>query len=423
MPKFESDQIQSWLQLLCQMLPGTCQAVVIQGSDSISNPIAAWPATNPATNKAQDDVIAAARLASSQNKRVTTTLSSGQDNNSTVETIIAMPLLQPDELNATLAVQVNIKPSQQSVVMQILQWGDEWLGLMWRPRQSENPVNLQQSAAPPEKESCNYRPRLVALTLLLLAVAMSLVSGDYRVTAPAHLEGKIQRAIVAPFDGYITAAHVRAGETVATGDVIAELDIEELLLQQQRYAAEKNEHVRQYRKALSKRDKTQAHIFKAQVSQADAQLELLQKKIERSSLVSALDGVIISGDLSRSLGAPVKTGDLLFEVAPLDEYRLIIFVDEKQVIDVQPGQGGTLTLNALPGSTLPLVVHKVSPVFSEDEKGIAYRVEAQLAEHFAGLRPGMEGVAKIDIDRRSFGWIYLHELFDVIRLWAWRWLP
>ena len=419
MPKFESDQIQSWLQLLCQMLPGTCQAVVIQGSDSISNPIAVWPATD----KAQDEVITAARLASSQNKRVTTTLSSGQDNNSTVETIIAMPLLQPDELNATLAVQVNIKPSQQSVVMQILHWGDEWLGLMWRPRQSENPVNLQQSAAPPEKESCNYRPRLVALTLLLLAVAMSLVSGDYRVTAPAHLEGKIQRAIVAPFDGYITAAHVRAGETVATGDVIAELDIEELLLQQQRYAAEKNEHVRQYRKALSKRDKTQAHIFKSQVSQADAQLELLEKKIERSSLVSTLDGVIISGDLSRSLGAPVKTGDLLFEVAPLDEYRLVIFVDEKQVIDVQPGQSGTLTLKALPGSTLPLVVHKVSPVFSEDEKGIAYRVEARLAEHFAGLRPGMEGVAKIDIDRRSFAWIYLHELFDVIRLWAWRWLP
>jgi multidrug resistance efflux pump len=420
MPTFESDQIQSWLQLLCQMLPGACQAVVIQGSDSISKPIAVWPATD----KAQDEVITAARLASSQNKRVTTTLSSGQDNNSAVETIIAMPLVQPGELNATLAVQVSIKPSQQSVVMQILQWGDEWLGLLWHPRQCEKPETLQPSAAaPPKKEARSYASRLIFFTLLLLAGTMTLLNGDYRVTASAHLEGKIQRAIVAPFDGYITAAHVRAGETVATGDVIAELDTEELLLQQQRYAAEKNEYIRQYRKALSTRDQTQAHIFKSQVSQADAQLELLEKKIERSSLVSTLDGVIISGDLSRSLGAPVKTGDLLFEVAPLDEYRLIIFVDEKQVIDVQPGQSGTLTLKALPGSTLPLVVHKVSPVFSEDEKGIAYRVEAQLTEHFSGLRPGMEGVAKIDIDRRSFAWIYLHELFDVIRLWAWRWQP
>jgi hypothetical protein len=35
----------------------------------------------------------------------------------------------------------------------------------------------------------------------------------------------------------------------------------------------------------------------------------------------------------------------------------------------------------------------------------------------------MEGVAKIDVDRRSLLWIYLHELFDLMRLWAWRWLP
>ena len=415
MPKFETDQIQRWLQLLCQMLPGTCQAVVIRDSD----PIAVWPVAN----EAPDEVLTAARLASRQQKRVTTTVSSSQDDNSTVDTIIAMPLLQPEKLNATLAVQASIKPSQQSVVTQILQWGDEWLGLMWHPEQFEPARNTKPVASPQAKDSGKRRTALVVSALLLVAVAMTFVSGDYRVTAPAHLEGKIQRAIVAPFDGYITAAHVRAGETVAAGDVIAELDIEELLLQQQRHAAEKNEYVRQYRKALSKRDQTQAHIYKSQVDQADAQLDLLAKKIERSSLISTLDGVIISGDLSRSLGAPVKTGDLLFEVAPLDEYRLIVLVDEKQVIDVQPGQSGSLSLNALPGSTLPLIVHKVSPVFSENEKGIAYRVEAGLAEHVEGLRPGMEGMAKIDIDQRSFAWIYLHELFDVVRLWVWRWLP
>jgi hypothetical protein len=82
-----------------------------------------------------------------------------------------------------------------------------------------------------------------------------------------------------------------------------------------------------------------------------------------------------------------------------------------------------LTLKALPGTALPFVVHKVSPVFQEEADGIAYRVEARLVEHPAALRPGMEGVAKIDVDRRSLIWIYLHELFDLMRLWAWRWLP
>jgi hypothetical protein len=80
-------------------------------------------------------------------------------------------------------------------------------------------------------------------------------------------------------------------------------------------------------------------------------------------------------------------------------------------------------LKALPDRELPFVVHKVSPVFEEDTTGISYRVEARLVENHSALRPGMEGIAKIEIDQRSFLWIYLHELFDVIRLWIWRWLP
>jgi len=401
------------------MLPGLSQAVYISDSSPQADAMIRWPDNC----ELFDDVISAANLAASQNKSVTTTLSSGQGNDSAVDMIIALPLSKTDSCTGTLAVLVNIKPSQQSVVMKILHWGEDWLGLLLRPQQPTSPVADELVADRSESKFGSVRSRLIVGGVLLLAGFMTFMSGTYRVTATANLEGKVQRVIVAPFDGYIATANARAGETVAAGDVIAQLDTQELLLQQQRYAAEKNEYTRQYRKALSTRDKSQAHIFKSQVSQTDAQLRLVQKKIQRSALVSSLDGVIISGDLTRSLGAPVKTGEVLFEVAPLDEYRLIISVDEKQVADVKEGLAGELTLKALPASALPFVVHKVSPVFEEDVNGIAYRVEARLVEHHSALRPGMEGVAKIDIDQRSFTWIYLHELFDVIRLWAWRWLP
>ena len=105
---------------------------------------------------------------------------------------------------------------------------------------------------------------------LVLGLFILLVPGTYRVTAPASLEGSVQRAIVAPFDGFILHAHARAGENVAVGQVIAELDSKELLLEQQRYSAERDEYNRQYRQALSDRDMAQSHIFKSQVSQAEA---------------------------------------------------------------------------------------------------------------------------------------------------------
>lgn len=419
MPNPETAELQSWLELLCRMLPGINQALLLTDSSSESDSNIHWPVTGEISG----DVLAAASLASNQNKTVTTTLTTDQRNDTAVEMIIALPLSRIENFTGTLAILVKIKPSQQSVVMQILHWGEDWLGLLLRHKEFSASVTVSpvtdHSDAPVQKS----RSRLVGLGALLLVGFLIFMSGTYRVTASAHLEGKIQRAVIAPFDGYISAAYARAGEYVKEGEIIAELDTEELLLQKQRYEAEQNEYTRQYRKALAVRDQPQAQIFKSQVNQASAQLSLLESKLQRSTLVSTLDGVIISGDLSRSMGVPVKTGDVLFEVSPLNEYRLVILVDEKQVVDVKKGLRGVLTLKSLPNDELPFIVHKVSPVFEEKANGIAYRVEARLVENYAALRPGMQGIAKIDIDQRSYWWIYLHDLFDLIRLWAWRWLP
>ena len=346
--------------------------------------------------------------------------------------VIALHLTGPDSFSAALAILVRIKPSRQSAVLQILQWGESWLQLLLQQQACKPGGTVNDD--PRENGSLTARARHIftgwskrsrrlVVGALVVGLVMLLVPGTYRVTAPASLEGSIQRAVVAPFDGFIMQAHARAGENVAAGEVIAELDIKELLLEQQRYSAERDEYNRQYRQALSKRDMAQAHIFKSQVSQAEAQLRLLEKKIQRSSLSAPLDGVIIKGDLSRSLGATVEQGEVLFEVAPLDEYRLVILVDEQQVIDVQPGLQGELTLKALPDAELAFTVQQVSPVFEENASGIAYRVEAGFNEANPALRPGMQGIAKISIDQRSYLWIYLHELIDAIRLWGWSWLP
>ncbi len=402
------------------MVPGIGQAVLVRNSPG-DEPVVRWPSAETI----HEDVMMAANLASSQRKLVTTTLSVATDTDVAVDTIIAVPLTRFENVNGALAVLVNIKPSQQSTTIQMLRWGEKWLGLLPSlrcPEVAEPARKIPRLGGLAEKIQ-SRRGASTFLVLGALFVALVLVNGTYRVTGAANLEGEIQRAVVAPFDGYVAAAHARAGKTVVAGELIAELDTQDLMLEQQKFAAEINEYDHQYRQALTERNNTQAHIFKSRVGQAEAQLNLTKEKIKRSRLVSSLNGVIISGDLSRSLGAPVKTGDVLFEVAPLDEYRLIILVDEKQVVDVTDGLRGALTLKSMPNEKLPFVVEKVSPVFTSDGQGSAYRVEARLVDRPEGLRPGMEGIAKIDIDKRRFGWIFFHELVDVLKLWAWRWLP
>jgi hypothetical protein len=113
----------------------------------------------------------------------------------------------------------------------------------------------------------------------------------------------------------------------------------------------------------------------------------------------------------------------MFEIAPLEAYRVILEVDESEIREVAEGQAGRLVLTAAPDRPLPFQVAKITPVSSADEGRNFFRVEARLDDVPERLRPGMEGVGKIDIDRRRLIWIWTHQGLDWLRLALWRWLP
>ncbi|MBW1686919.1 MAG: HlyD family efflux transporter periplasmic adaptor subunit [Deltaproteobacteria bacterium] len=265
--------------------------------------------------------------------------------------------------------------------------------------------------------------RLLAAALLGTLLLLTFATGNYRVTADATLEGRVQRAVVAGIDGYVTEANARAGDLVSQGEVLGRLDDRDLMLERRKWAGRRAQLDKEYREALAGHDRAQVNIISAKRAQAAAQLELVEENLLRTRLFVPFDGGVVRGDLSQSLGAPVERGDVLFEVAPLEGYRIILEVDERDVSDVAPGQPGRLTLSALPGQPLPLAVERITPVAAAADGRNVFRVEARLERPAPGLRPGMEGVAKIEIDRRRLIWIWTHGLVDWLRLWAWSWWP
>jgi multidrug resistance efflux pump len=257
----------------------------------------------------------------------------------------------------------------------------------------------------------------MALMLLLLA------QGEYRITAEATLEGRVQRAIVAGVDGFIAEANVRAGDLLEQGQIMGRLDDRDLLLERRNWSGKLAQLGKEHRAALAEHDRSQVNFLSAKIDQARAELALLEAQLQRTLLVAPFDGIVVKGDLSQSLGSPVERGELLFEVAPLDGYRVILEVDQSDIAEPAPGQKGWLALSALPGQTLPLTVERITPVSVAEDGRNFFRVEAHLDEAVPGLRPGMEGVAKIEVDQRRFIWIWTHSLTDWLRLATWSWLP
>jgi RND family efflux transporter MFP subunit len=261
------------------------------------------------------------------------------------------------------------------------------------------------------------------LSLLLLATYMGMATAPYRVTAKAALEGSIQRAVVAPIDGFILESYIRAGDVVQTGQLMGSLDDRDLKLERQKLTSEKARHAREYRSALAEHDRAQVAILNARTNQSDARLQLTNKQLERMQIIAPFSGVVVSGDLTQSLGSPVSRGDVLFEVAPLEDYRLILSVDERDMPDVVLGQSGQLKLSGLPGDELGLSISRITPVSEANDGANYYRVEARLENPPALLRPGMEGIGKIEIGERRLLWIWTHRMLDWLELKIWSWWP
>ncbi|MDX1432307.1 MAG: efflux RND transporter periplasmic adaptor subunit [Gammaproteobacteria bacterium] len=263
--------------------------------------------------------------------------------------------------------------------------------------------------------------KLAALALVSLGTFMALATGTYRVTADAALEGTVQRVVTAPMNGYVADAGVRAGDVVRAGEVLAVLDDRDLVLERQKWDSQRRQRLREYSKALAAHDRAQVRILGAQVDQAEAQIALIDEQLRRAQLVAPFDGLVVRGDLSQRLGSPVERGQVLFEVAPLEAYRIILEVDERDISQVAVGQRGSLALSSLPGETLPLEVERITPVSTTEEGRNYFRVEAMLSEPGEGLHPGMEGVGKIDVGERKLWWIWTHKLVSWVRMSLWSW--
>jgi multidrug resistance efflux pump len=265
--------------------------------------------------------------------------------------------------------------------------------------------------------------KLIAACLVAAVVALSLVTGTYRITAHAVLEGAVERAAVAPFDGHIAESFVRAGDLVHAGQVLARLDDRDLVLERGKLISEREQTDRKNRQALAMQDRAAMVIGAAQSRQLDAQIALLDDKLARVTLKAPFDGIVVSGDLSQLLGAPVETGKILFQVAPLDDYRVVLQADERDIADLHKGQHGELSLSGLPFQHLVFQVKQITPVATVQDGRNFFRVEAQLDTAPDQIRPGMEGVAKVDVGSRKLIWIWTHSLVDWVRNWAWRDLP
>ena len=288
----------------------------------------------------------------------------------------------------------------------------------WWRRSARRAAEALRDWRKPERRTA--RLLLAASAALLLALAAWPLPQP--VAGRARIEGAQQRVLAAPTDGFIAVAHARPGDRVARGAPLIELMAQDLELERQRWASQLAQHENAHAAALAKADRGQAALAITRVAEAQAQLALLEGQLGRSRLTAPFDGVVIEGDFSRSVGAPVRQGDALLTLAEDGRYRVVVDIDETEIARVQPGQAGRLRLSGGDWSGLAVQVDRVAALARVVEGRNVFEVEARLTEAATGLRPGLLGRAEIVVGHRPPLWHWAGRAADRMRLAWWHWL-
>jgi multidrug resistance efflux pump len=257
--------------------------------------------------------------------------------------------------------------------------------------------------------------------IVCFAVLLFLVfaKGMYKIKSPFSLEATTQQVIPAPFDGYLYSVAVEIDSVVDPVDVLGVLDTSELKLRLAAAKAEKVGFVKQAHAAMRDGQTAQAQIASANADKSSAEMSLLEYMIGQAKLKSPISGTVVKGDLKRQIGAPVKTGDILFEVASLDSLRGVLLVPEGEVFEVKVGQEGYLATASYPAERIKFIIERINPMAEVVEQRNVFKVRVKLVDVYPWMRPGMEGVAKVNTEKRLYVWIWTRKIVNWIRMKFW----
>lgn len=269
--------------------------------------------------------------------------------------------------------------------------------------------------------------KMLAIALLGLILFLTLATGEDHIDASFTITSIEHRVVAAPFDGRLEEIAVEPGDMVTAGEtLLATLDRTDLRLEIAAAEAERAVYLREADLALRDAKAVEVKIAQANLRRVEARLRLLEKRVEDATFIAPITGTVVSSDLSRRIGAPVETGEVLFEIAAVGLLRAELEVPEDRIADLvlrengaPSRQRGKLASVSYPGNYIVFEVEHINPVAEVIDQKNVFRVQVELLGTRPWLRPGMRGIAKLDAGRKCYAALWSRRLVDWLRMRLW----
>lgn len=246
--------------------------------------------------------------------------------------------------------------------------------------------------------------RIAIVTVSLLAVSL-LIRPVHHTGGSAKLLPGIRLALRAPITGIIDTVYVSEGATVGPDRPVARIRSLETEFRYNEVEGALDTARRNEANARARGDHYAAELATGERRTLQQEQLLLNRELEAAVLKPAFRSVVLTPHLKEKTGARIMSGQIFCEVGTLDELRVEIALPERDWHLVELGQSVRLKFYTFADRTFTADVEALSPtarVTGEGDRVLV--VTTRLESPATGLRPGMTGIGKVNLGRRSLLW-------------------
>lgn len=140
-------------------------------------------------------------------------------------------------------------------------------------------------------------------------------------------------------------------------------------------------------------------LNRAQVKQAQAQLDFDRTTLQKAVIHSPIDGIVLKRlvKAGQTVAATLQTPVLFTLAENLTQMELHVDVDEADVAQVKEGQQATFTVDAYPNRRFPAKVTEVRYAPQVSEGVVSYETVLSIDNSALLLRPGMTATGDITV--------------------------
>ena len=254
----------------------------------------------------------------------------------------------------------------------------------------------------------------IALSIVLLTWLLQ-TPMTYHVRTDCEVAPSTKRFSVAPFDGIVEKGFVKPGDEVFPGDPLAHMDGKMIQWELSATVSELDKYRKQHKIELAKRKIPESLLSKLELQRLDAKQQSLQYQRDNIRLRSPIHGVVLKGSLERAEGASVSKGEVLYEIAPVDQLRIEIFVPAEEIPYVAEGMNAQVWIQGREQSPIHGKIARIYPQSEIRNRKNIFRCEIQIDNSDGRLRPGFKGTARIDGPKNSLAWNLFHKPWGFLK--------